>query len=279
MTADLTPAGYDRLLAWINSFTDPLVPPRLRAADQAAVSAMTRRCPQYMPVYYAGLMAGIAASLPADDPWRTIAPVRGPEWGGPGEAQTGAEFLDGSPFGDYRSGVDMHPRFEDLELSLDPGLYALATPLTPSERLLVAYAVEVANANFSGELPEQEAAFAALLDVCTEISDRLWFNHATGSLLHESMEASTARQTPVEPDYSEPFTAALRWLLHRRRSYQNYDDGFFFAWATSWVPRAQQIVDGGRARVLELSTESDNLEVGMLESGLYREFRMARWGD
>lgn len=294
-------AGYRLpLLAWINGFTDPFVPIQQRIDDQAALSKMFERWPDYIALVFAGLLAGTAASLPADDPWRSLIAHKSRHWGGRDEF-TGATFPSGAKFGTYHSATDLKPPMEDLEPELEPGLAALVRPLDEVGSMLVAKAAsatrdqgpllyqvpetpgdlsDLADRGIEDEtLPGAGArpgSLAALVDMCSEIRHRLWVNAIADQAERDALSGYCAIEGggPAAPqvDYAAPFIAPLQWLLHRRQTYLGYEvDQFFLHWATAWVERARRTIEEGRPLALELPNEPDTLLMGSIPPGTYTE--------
>jgi len=197
------PDGFEVAVRWAVALTEPLLSTRARVAADDAMRDRCRRHPEWAATLFGGVLADVLTTLPPDDPWRHLsARVGGIGIGTPPAAEpgTGAWLRNPEgrwqPFGTWRDAADLTGAVPAAaDLRADPAVAALAEPLEPAAAALLAFA-------------------------------------ARGRT--ESSDAVAA----LGPHGAVVFTAgadALRWAVHRRRSYRGPGDLWPVEALTEWA--------------------------------------------
>ena len=196
-----------RALMWALTLFDPLLPDARRQAGVGQMDQMAAEDPEWAAVFFGGVAANIAGTLPVEDSWRTLAAAIGPYRRGapqlpPGVA--GATWPDGATFGEWVDFTDIAPLVSDVP-ETDPELAAVADPIDQRAAAIIPFA-------FDG--------WRRAADVITALA-------RTG--------------TPLGP----PSRDAVRALIVRRRSYGvESDDPWIFESIYDWSWMAEHIVTG-----------------------------------
>lgn len=194
---------------WMVAQLEPLLTGREVTRRESDCVRWCAANPKIAPVWFAGMVWQILATLPADDPWRQIAvrarDSRGHvvERGHPPEGRMGA-WLEDSTMDSEMPGEDLIPR-SSLDPSTDHGLRALADGLPERSAQTLGFAFD---------------SFEA------------------------AMEILSADRTAMSPDLFGRATfdagsAALRWAIWRRRAYVGRTDPYPLMIALEWLERAE----------------------------------------
>lgn len=226
-------APRDVLARWALTLNEPLLPLARRRYLEDDLLSVCTVAPMWTSVALGGVLADMVRSLPSDDPWRHLTGRVGTiTVGDDPPTEDGARSADGSPFGTWRDGLDLleeiysHP-------SLDPALAAVATDLQPVAAGLIA----------SGSYGWR--ASSAMIQ---------WLADPTRSPVTDMGPSSNIVMLDTKRPLSAPggrrvydaVTAALRWVVWRRRCYMPGDlDTWPGESLYRWGWRADQIVTGG----------------------------------
>lgn len=215
MPADVRPPQV--ALAWANTLTEPLLRLSRRAMIEDAMLAMCRQTPDFGPTFFGGVVADLIQTLPLRDPWRHVSARIGTvATGQDPPSVTGAVRADGAVFGTVADHTDRVPILY-LDPVDDPGLMAVADPLSP----LAAAVLASGNAGWGAARDMVEAARAQ--------------QPPTGVAVIPGWE------TGVMIDSA---SSAIRWLIHRRRSYRGKDDTWPTESAHRWAARVPGLLAG-----------------------------------
>lgn len=228
---------------WAVALADPLVSVEARAARTGAMTRFTERHTAWTAAFIAGVLHEMAQTLPSQDPWlatsacvdlneietgspgRHLAPLGDApalsriqvQRGAPVPPTTGANRVDGKPFGTLHDVVDLIP--VDLpDPASDIGVTAVAG--APLSRLAAALV------SMSSEDP------ATVQSTLRAIQHALWLGEVRGVV-----------ERPAET-FLRTATDALRWLAFRRRTYLGDDDGYLLIVLLGWISSAERVVAG-----------------------------------
>ena len=194
-------------LAWGITMHDPLLPDQRRRQAVDRIDQIAADEPAWAVVFFGGVAADIAGTLPAEDRWRSLGAKVGSLQRGsprlpPGVA--GATWPDGATFGEWVDFTDVAPLVSDVP-ETDPELAAVADPIDARSAAIVPFA-------FDG------------------------WRSAAGAL-----DALRETGAPLGPAGRE----AVRVLIIRRRSYGvEVDDPWIFESVYEWGWRAGRIAEG-----------------------------------
>jgi len=201
--------GFDAAVRWAAGLTEPLLPTLARVAADQAVRRHAAADPRWAVTLFAGVLADVLTTLPAEDPWRHLSARIGdltigtPPRTDPGPGAWRRDPGGGRrPFGTWRDAADLTgtpPGGPGDDVRVDPGIAALSDPLTPRAAAVLAFAAR--------GRAEARAAVAA-----------------TGPSGATEFEAAAE---------------ALRWAVHRRRGYRGPGDLWPVEAVTVWAAHAE----------------------------------------
>jgi hypothetical protein len=128
---------------WVPCLISPLVPLAQRVQAESELANLAGESPSWAALLWGGLIAELACTLPAADPWRDCsARAGGATVGGFPPSADGAVLADGQPLGHFRdfaaAGLELEPVLDDcVEEDLD--LAPVATPLDQQAAALIAF--------------------------------------------------------------------------------------------------------------------------------------------
>lgn len=227
------PLSLADLVGWATTLTEPLISLRRRARFEDVLARSYTHSREATRMFLAGMVADMVLTLPPSDPWRhlhaRVAELHIGEQASPFEGA----FTDvGAPFGTWRDALDVTPLIHASALD-DPGLVALADDdLHPhAAAVLAAGGYGWRTALMVIEEIERAGPQRSETDddVVLELPSRsLW---AAGARAHHARECATS---------------ALRWAVHRRRSYRGFDDTWVGESAFRWAWRSTRSAEGGQ---------------------------------
>lgn len=201
-------------LRWSSSLVEPLLSTAQRSRFDNDWREVARADAPWFCSFCAGVLAGIASSLPQEDPWRTVKV----------DANGVAKWPDGLTFGRPADHFDvLHPIPELDEPGVDPTSIALEQTISSESAALVAM-------SFNG----WREPYAALVGVSFDG----W---------SDTYAADEEAQVHYGPDMAfDVATSAIRWALHRRRSYspEAWDAHLDFL-VLKWAALADDVVANG----------------------------------
>lgn len=235
---------------WILTLSEPLISTRARAEADRQMAAFIDRNYQWSTNWFAGFMSDLMRTLPPNDPWRHLSAFidlseisRGvPATTAdnrlsfhhrdalkPPPRRTGAYRVDGSPFGKFTDAADLVAGDLVDEPGLDIGLTALADPINPLTAALIGFA---------------GANIELLASVTSKVYHHLLIPRIAEGAGDEFLDAAGS---------------ALRWIIHRRRSYTGHDDPFPTLAGFAWMGRADRVTAGEKSIASEPSMARDAL--------------------
>ena len=143
------PDGFDVAVRWAACLTEPLLSTRARVAADDEMRARAAGDPGWAAAVFAGVLADVLTTLPPDDPWRHLsARIGGLSIGTPPRAEPGAgawrrDRAGGRHrFGTWRDAADLTEPVltAPADVRSDPGVAALADPLSPAAAAVLAFA-------------------------------------------------------------------------------------------------------------------------------------------
>ena len=189
-----------------------------------------------MLTYFAGVLSDLAASLPAEDPWRSMSAIivtgrgrghRLVRHTSTDDAsrfvpqdETGAWLASGQPLSSPVSMTDLLvPSSDDLDA--DPAFVMYAEGIDPLPAALTAFAFHS---------PGEVRAVLETVHECLVAEPHIW--------------GMTGRMTPLA-EVTRAAQAAMRWLAFRRSGYvgDEQDDCLYVA-AYSWIGKAERVSAG-----------------------------------
>lgn len=180
-------------------------------------------------LFLAGMLSDMMGTLPPSDPWRALSGrVELNLVGTLVPDVDGAVTADGTPFGTWRDALDVTPLIHASPVD-DVGLTALAAEdLHPhAAAILAASAYTWRTALAFIEAVENSGPPASQGAQVMEISPGVAWQ--IGARAHHARECATA---------------ALRWAVHRRRSYRGAEDTWVGESAFRWAWRSNRMADG-----------------------------------
>lgn len=233
---DLAARRRQVVARWVATTTNGLTSTAARSVAEEAMRQVGDEEPAWMLTYFAGVLSDLAASLPAEDPWRSMSAVivtgrgrghrlvRHGSTDGPllaaRQDETGAWLASGQPLTSPVSMTDLLvPATDDLDA--DPAFVMYVEGIDPLPAALAAFAF-----HSPGEV-------RAVLET-----------------VHESLVAEpnilgvTGRMSPLA-EVTRAAQAAIRWLAFRRSAYvgNDHDDCLYVA-AYSWIGKAERVSAG-----------------------------------
>ena len=214
---------------WAVAMFEPLIEARrlLELEDEARV--WSRQNPRIAAAWFAGFIWQIMATLPSDDPWRSLN-VKWPLASTCEVLRRGADTPSSHRGATLRGEVFVGPAVgtdivfpSNADITLDAGLVALRDGIDPASAAVLGLASD------SWQAPFQ---------------------------LLSSLEGDSEAATPV-------FNAAcpaLRWALWRRRAYIGKSDPYPLLTAFAWLGRAERVASGqaidSEGCIFEIEAES-----------------------
>lgn len=234
---------------WAFTLVEPLISTAERhELDKAMVVAIANR-PTWGCAWFGGTISDMMVTLPRRDPWRNLsATIEGPKdqvlhCGDTPPEHTGAS-MDDKPFGTYEDADDLSEAiFEDP--TIDIATIALANPLEPLSAALLAFA----SGGWERSIEACEAAWSSLAPT------------PVGLLMLSETERNAATLRAAGSFFTAA-AQALRWAIHRRRSYGIIEDPWPIESAWNWTIRAHKIANGQpwATSDLELSLNQERLD-------------------
>ncbi|WP_157038549.1 hypothetical protein [Nostocoides jenkinsii] len=208
-------------LGWSLTLVEPLLPTERRALFEAAMHEVVVRTPDWAATFFGGFATDVMLTLPEVDPWRLLSGKVGSFTVGPRPpAEDGAVTRVGEKFGTVRNGFDRLPPMYDDPRN-DPYLVALTPDLSP------AAAAVLAAAGYGWEQANEMLLAASVTPGEAEASD----------------VKVLRRRTPADRLFVVG-SEAVRWAIHRRRSYAGKDDLWPLEAASRWAWRADRVSQG-----------------------------------
>lgn len=212
-----SPLASNAGLRWAIGLVEPLLPPELRIQQELELGELCALNPAFAAAFFAGVCSDMVLTLPAADPWRHLSaridtPTGTLTRGDRPPDTTGAVLPDGTTFGNLASVADIiEPVFNDH--LIDVAVAAIAEPLAPEAAALIA---------FSADGWEQAVGAANAIHLTATDSN----SDSGGVVLYRVG------------------TTAVRWCVHRRRSYITADDAWPVESAWNWAWRAGKVAVG-----------------------------------
>ena len=202
------PDGFDIAVRWAAGLTEPLLSIAARVAADEAMRGRAATDPGWAAALFGGTLADVLTTLPREDPWRHLSARIGDlSIGTPPRTDPGAgAWRRGSAggwqrFGSWQDAADLTGPVPGAgDVRADPGLAALAEPLRPRAAAVLAFAARGRG--------EAQTALTAL--------------GGDGAAVFEAG------------------AEALRWAVHRRRSYRGSGDLWPVEALTEWAAAAEQ---------------------------------------
>ena len=149
-------------LRWVATLVEPLISTNQRIRYEIEFRDVARNESRWFAAYTGGLLAGVTASLPGIDPWRTVGL----------DASGVAKWPDGRIFGTQEDTDDVLRSVPELdEAGVDPTTLALEEGLAPDAAALIAI-------SFHGWKPTSDA----LLETSSRGDGDAMFDRATNSI-------------------------------------------------------------------------------------------------
>lgn len=238
-----TPNPKVALSRWAVTLVETLIPVEMRLEADDALAHAFETDPTYINGWFAGVITSIAASLPAEDPWRNLA----------------VTYIDGT-------GSKRH-YYTSLALPLETTGARTRGRIFGSRRDhtgLVAPAFHDPHSDVGLAVVSKEVAAetAALIGVA---------GHADRATTHELIELiQNDPQWDGQPARLRLriLTDALRFVMHRRRVYVGANDNFDYAMLIAWITWAEDILRGRAVDTSLLASE------GKIPDGDYTRFHV-----
>jgi len=208
---------------WAMTLAEPLLSPATRARLETGMEMCSLTHPEWATVFFGGVLADMALTLPPDDPWRHLSARIGELTVGPNPPpDLGAAAPDGTPFGTWADGIDRVPMtFGDVDS--DSGLAALVEPLDPAGSAVLALACSTQTKNWVQVVTATKHLLLALADTADAAPDPV----STITRWHLAV------------------TSATRWAIWRRRSYGlPNDDPWPIESCFRWSWQADRVLAG-----------------------------------
>ena len=245
-------AQYNETVArWIVSLCEPLICTVERAQLDERMSTLALCNAEWVNTWFAGMLSSTVLSLPQEDPWRKLSAAFYPANGTkahtyefdsvPVPQVTGARSK-GKSFGTRRDHTDMIiPEFNDWLTDLQ--LAAVTKGLDTWSSTLIGFA---------------GGGFDSTRSVMNEM-------HA------EIVDKRKAHLDPATKDMFHVLSEALKYVIHRRRTYVGLDDEFVWSKGFQWIARTDQLVSGRKFSHEDLLDDIVDLKI---PDGDYARFRL-----
>lgn len=217
------------LANWASTLTEPLLHPKLRNRLEGNLARAHREHPDRVHLFLAGVTSDAILSLPSADRWRHLSGRVGAITVGEDPPEDdGATGSNGSPFGTWRDAVDVAGFSDDAVTPWDDqNLIALTEPPHPhSMAILAAGAVGYRAA--ARLIRQVQAVGDAPPPPLEGVEEMPFLNNPDYLALHALTHARTCA---VE---------AVRWAIHRRRSYTGPNDPWLVDGIATWAWRASR---------------------------------------
>lgn len=187
--------GFVPYRRWVACAFSSLVDLETRMSTERALFMQVCLRPYTFTAFVAGVVTDLLHSLPAEDPWRHTEKVDGI-----------VQSVRGAPFGTHIDALDLLTR-ANQDLRSDPGLVALATPLSEWAALVI--------------------------HLCAQ----------SRSDAFEKLNTYVRHGMAIDKVFADA-CAAIRWAIHRREVYVGADDAYSSVVVNAWVRRARNVEKG-----------------------------------
>jgi hypothetical protein len=198
--------GFDTAVRWAAGLTEPLLPTLARVAADDAMRQHAAADARWAVTLFGGALADVLTTLPPEDPWRHLSArigdltIGAPPRTDPGPGAWRRNRRGGRrAFGTWWDAADLAGPVPGGDVRADPGIAALADPLTPQAAAVLAFA-------------------------------------ARG---RAEAHSSVAAAGPAGVTVFEAAAEALRWAVHRRRAYRGPGDLWPVEAVTVWAAHAE----------------------------------------
>ncbi len=232
------PAPIEICTDWAIALAEPLLPTAVRARAESNLAWLALSNPRFFATFIGGVTADLVLTFPERDRWRNLSWRLGDRTGGVNPpATTGAQSVDGAPFGSWRDGADLVKPLYASPAS-DPGLAALAADMVPEGAVLLAVSA-------TGHREAGNLAWLVYESASPESgSGKESAAQATRLLGGDSATGSSATDRLKAAILLEAGTSAIRWAAHRRRAYLGDGDSWLGEAIFRWAYRADCVEKG-----------------------------------
>lgn len=220
---------------WAVTLCEPLISTRKRIQLDEEMMHLASSDPQWLSIWFSGVIADHIATLPAEDPWRNLT-IPGTE---PSSNDGTVLLPSGAPFGGPSSWNDLLNQ-NVADASTDVAVAAIADGLAPESSMLVAQASN----GWESARDYIDSMFAA-----PEEGHPIW--------MPKHVFATAAD--------------ALRWVMHRRRTYTGPDDVFSVLSLFGWLHNADRI---SKMQLWEQANSTELLDDQKIADGSWERFRI-----
>ncbi|MFD6092835.1 hypothetical protein ACFWGN_11995 [Oerskovia sp. NPDC060338] len=218
--------------SWIVTQCEPLIATSVRNELDKAMVDLALENASWVATWVAGVVSDMTRTLPVSDPWRNLSasiPVPGKRRMRRGDLVTdltGQGAINprtGKRFGTWLDAVDLVGAPASADLTTDLGLAALLRPLSDDASALVAFAAD----GFTEARESLEAVYARSREGGRDGGRAVWSCGAD----------------------------AIRWAIHRRRSYTGLDDPYPAVSGFAWLVRANEFASGQGPSMVEVELQ------------------------